>query len=271
MAYRIAHDAPHVKSQADPAVCASIAVLASASALPTNAASLAHALNLPLVGAEKSRRFRYLLVPTPERLELRDNDDPQARALYVDASWIVRQHAHAKITRRQPLGRALGVRMHRIIDATAGLGEDTFLLAAMGYQVTAVERCPVVAALLVDGVMRARNHVALQPIIGRRVSVVRGDARQVIPQLAHKPDSIYMDPMFPPKRKSSALARKPLRMLRDLAGDDEDAVELLQVCLRHARHRVVVKRPLHAAPLGVEPSLIYSGKLARYDVYFVSI
>jgi 16S rRNA (guanine1516-N2)-methyltransferase len=269
MTYRIAHDGTHGRSRACPTAGASIAVLAS-NAPPTNATSLAHALNLPLVGVKESRRFHYLLVPTLERLELRDNDDPQARALYVDASWIVRQHARAQVTRRQPLGRALGARVRRIIDATAGLGDDTFLLAAMGYEVTAVERSPVVAALLADGVMRARKHPTLRPIIGRRVSVIRGDARQVIPQLAHKPDSIYVDPMFPPKRKSSALTRKPLRVLRDLAGDDEDAAELLQVCLQHARHRVVVKRPLHAAPLGVDPSLTYSGKLARYDVYLVS-
>lgn len=270
MTYRLAHDEPDVESQGYPTAGASVAVLASANALATNATSLAHTLNLPLVRDEESRRFHYLLVPTRERLELRDNDDPQARALYVDASWVARQYARAQVTRRQPLGRALGARMRRIIDATAGLGEDTFLLAAMGYEVTAVERSPIVAALLTDGVMRARKHPTLQSIIGRRVSVVKGDARRVIPQLPHRPDSIYVDPMFPPKRKSSALTRKPLRVLRDLAGDDEDAAELLQVCLRHARHRVVVKRPLHVAPLGVDPSLTYSGKLARYDVYLVS-
>ncbi len=269
MTYRVAHDQPRLRSQAYSTVCASVAVLASANALPGSAASLAQALNLPLVGTKESRRFRYLLVPTRERLELRDNDHPQARALYVDASRVARQHAHAQVSRRQPLGRALGARTHHIVDATAGLGEDTFLLAAMGYEVTAVERCPVVAALLADGVMRARK-LTLQPTIGRRVSVIRGDARQVIPRLAHKPDSIYVDPMFPLKRKSSALTRKPLRVLRDLAGDDEDAAELLQVCLRHARHRVVVKRPLRAASLGPDPSLIYRGKLARYDVYLVS-
>jgi 16S rRNA (guanine1516-N2)-methyltransferase len=270
MTENIADNESQVRSQAYPTVCPSIAVLVSAKALPTSAASLAHALNLPLVGVDSSPRYRYLLVPTPERLELRDNDNPHARALYVDASWVVRQHAQARINRRQPLGRALGARLRRIVDATAGLGEDSFLLAAMGYEVTAVERCPVVAALLADGVMRASKHVKLQTIIGRRVSVVKGDARQVIPRLAFKPDSIYVDPMFPPKRKSSALTRKPLRVLRDLAGDDEDAAELLHLCLRHARYRVVVKRPLHAAPLGVDPSLTYSGKLARYDVYLVS-
>lgn len=270
MARRIAHNRHHLNSQALLPVYASIAVLASAEALLAHATRLAQTLKLPLVAPERSQGFRYLLVPTPERLELRDNGNPRTRALYVDASWVARQHARLRITRQQPLGRALGVRMRRVIDATAGFGEDTFLLAAMGYEVTAVERCRVVAALLEDGVTRASKQVALQSIIGRRVSVVTGDARQVIPQLACKPDSIYLDPMFPPKRRSSALARKPLRVLRDLAGNDDDAVELLQVCLRHATHRVVVKRPPHAPPLRPVPSMTYSGKLARYDVYLVS-
>jgi 16S rRNA (guanine1516-N2)-methyltransferase len=79
-----------------------------------------------------------------------------------------------------------------------------------------------------------------------------------------------MDPMFPPKRKCSALAKKSLRVLRDLVGDDEDALELFEICRRHAANRVVVKRPDHVPPLFANPTTSYEGKLVRYDVYIAN-
>ena len=49
----------------------------------------------------------------------------------------------------------------KAIDATAGMGEDAFLLAAQGYEVTLYEQNPVIAALLKDAIRRAKKNIDL--------------------------------------------------------------------------------------------------------------
>ena len=46
-----------------------------------------------------------------------------------------------------------------MLDATAGLGRDAFVLASLGCQVTLIERVPAVAALLENGIERALLNV----------------------------------------------------------------------------------------------------------------
>jgi 16S rRNA (guanine1516-N2)-methyltransferase len=227
------------------------------------AAKLADRLNLPLVTADTAQSFPYLLVATQERLELRENRGRTARPIYVDTTVFGKPRSTLNLSRRQPLARAIGPHTNTVVDATAGIGQDAFLLALMGYRVTAIERSAVIAALLQDGLSRAGASLA------GRVDVISGDTREVLPNMRPAPDTVYLDPMFPPKRKRSALAKKSVRALRDLVGDDDDAMELLSVCLRHAANRVVVKRPSYADPLKPARSANYQGKLVRYDVYFV--
>lgn len=247
---------------------AKVAVLAGTDAQSqVAAATLACELSLPLVDITDASPFQYLLVKTPRRLELRDNRNGRVRPFYVDAGQLVARCKGRNLSRRQPLARAVGVRTRTVVDATAGMGQDAFRLAGMGYTVVAVEQCPLVAALLRDGLSRANDDHALHKILGGRLRIVTGDVRKVLPVTRPRPDAIYMDPMFPPKRKHSALAKKPLRILRDLVGDNDDTMELLSVCLRYAKQRVVVKRPHYAPPLPANPSTSYEGKLVRYDVY----
>lgn len=250
-------------------LAAKVAVLAASDHKHNEAVSkLALELGLTLVGPADAERYRYLLVLTPERLELRDNRDRRTRPLWVGISSLrVRPHG-SNLSRHQPLARAVGVHTNTVVDTTAGLGQDAFLLARMGYTVTAIERSPILAALLRDGWSRARNEGTLHTALGDRLTVLSGDARQLLPKIRPRPDVIYMDPMFPPKRKHSALARRTVRVVRDLAGNDEDALELLGTCLGYARSRVVAKRPHYAPPLAANPSASYKGKLVRYDVYF---
>ncbi len=239
-------------------VCGKVAVLDGGCAHA--ACTIADRLNLSLVTADTAQPFQYLLVATANRLELRDNRGGTARPLYVDPAVFERRRS--TLSRRQPLARAIGRHTATVVDATAGIGRDSFLLALMGYRVTAIERSAIIAALLQDGVSRAGD------LLTDRVHVICGDAREILPRIDPAPDTVYVDPMFPPKRKGSALAKKSVRTLRDLVGDDDDAVELLTVCLRHAAKRVVVKRPSHVEPLKPAPSISHEGKLVRYDVYF---
>ena len=98
------------------------------------AATLADKLNLPLVTADTVPSFQYLLVATPNRLELRDNREGTTQPLYVDTSVFARRRSTLNLSRRQPLARAIGPHTNSVVDATAGIGQDAFLLALMGYR-----------------------------------------------------------------------------------------------------------------------------------------
>ena len=232
-----------------------LAVTADDAYVPA-ARNLARALNLPFLPSAAGADL--LLRPTAERLELYD---PSLR-LVLAVQISPRDLARGRLLNRDPLGRALGRGTHHVIDATAGLGGDSVLLAAR-CTVTAIERHAAVAALLSDGVRRAECGGLLD---AGRITVLHGDARRLLPDLGAHADAVYLDPMFPPKRKRSAAVRKEQRLLRALVGDDTDAAELLDIA-RACCRRVIVKRPAHADPLTPQPTASYPGKLVRYDVY----
>lgn len=157
-----------------------------------------------------------------------------------------------------------------VVDATAGLGRDAFVLASLGANVLMIERVAAIAALLEDGLARAASD-ATTAEIASRMTLVYGDAASQLPMLvahhAFPPQVIHLDPMFPARDKS-ALVKKEMRLFRDLAGDDDDASRLLEAALDVASHRVVVKRPRKAPPIaGPAPGHIIEGKTSRYDLY----
>ena len=171
----------------------------------------------------------------------------------------------------QAIARAVGLKHASdllIADLTAGLGEDAFVLAGLGARVVMVERHPVVAALLEDGLRRARREAQNADILAavERMSLVTADARIWL-ATADQADVIYLDPMFPERHKS-ALVRKEMQVLQRLVGADADCDELLLLALERARYRVVVKRARHAPSLaGLEPTFAVTGKTTRFDVY----
>jgi 16S rRNA (guanine1516-N2)-methyltransferase len=213
---------------------------------------------------------QVLLGIETDRLQLHWGQEPHSKPLTVELTALDTRSPFGR-TRRQPLAKAIGLGaagspgpLH-VVDATAGFGEDTWLLASFGCTVTSVERHPLVALILADALRRA---LASNPPAAAHVRAVCGDARLVLPTLQPQPDVVYLDPMFPPS-KTTALKRKAVRILRAVVGDDADAPELFEVAARTARRRVVVKRPLHAPPLAGPPTITYPGKLLRYDVYVV--
>ena len=170
----------------------------------------------------------------------------------------------AGFTGKQPLLRALApAHGGTVIDATAGLAGDSLKLAMIADRVIAIERHPVVFALLVSALGAARSSSISA---AEKIEVKYGDAIELIQQLPAA-DVIFMDPMFPPKRKRSALPPKSVRVLRDIVGEDIDEEELLLVARQYAKRRVVVKRPLHAPPLSDDHVALHEGKVVRYEVY----
>lgn len=172
------------------------------------------------------------------------------------------------------LGRAVGVGKKsplRVLDATAGLGSDAFVLADLGCEVVLCEREPVIFELLHAGLCAARavGDAWLDGVLDR-MQLVAGDARDLVDGGAPGPDVICLDPMFPQRGKSAAVKKEMtlLQLLLDGNAAQSDAEDLLQWALHRDVARVVVKRPPRAPRLaGREPSHEISGKAVRYDVY----
>lgn len=173
--------------------------------------------------------------------------------------------------RGQALAKAMGLRAGKtpmIVDATAGLGRDSFLLASLGAQVVMIERSERIHSLLVQGMDRAAKEGGEFREIISRMTLLKGDAKDLLPELSC--EAILIDPMHPP-RKNSALVKRELRQVREIVGTDDDAVDLVRVALRNARTRVVLKWPAKADPIkGIQVSSHQiRGKSTRYDVFMV--
>ena len=179
--------------------------------------------------------------------------------------------------RNQLIAKAVGIKPNVfpvVIDATAGLGKDAFVLASLGCHVTMAERNPCVRALLEDGLRRANKVAEKNPelkIILERLKLVSGDAKELFEsQLIGSAEVIYLDPMFPHPEKR-ALVKKDMQMLQFLVGEDEDAEYLLDRALSAKVDRVVVKRPrTDEAIASQQASYVLEGKRNRYDIYLHS-
>jgi 16S rRNA (guanine1516-N2)-methyltransferase len=175
--------------------------------------------------------------------------------------------------RGHPLVKAAGLRKDRfpvIVDATAGLGRDAFLLASAGASVTMLERSAEVHALLGDALARAAaESVELAEVVSR-MTLIHGDARHLLPALA--PDVVIVDPMHPPRR-NTALVKEEMRLLSGIVGADADSDELMRIALGSARERVVLKWPLRADALlaAPKPSHQFAGKTVRYEVFLTAL
>lgn len=214
------------------------------------------------------------LATQEDRLVLKGNEADYGKPLSVD--FVSGKAAHRRQFgggRGQLVAKACGLSKGvtpSIVDATAGLGRDAFVLASLGAQVLLIERVAAIAALLEDGLARALRHADTAEIAARMM-LRHGDAADTLADIVANaqfdPQVIHLDPMFP-HREKSALVKKEMRLFRELAGDDSDAPKLLEAALDVATHRVVVKRPRKAPPIaGPAPHHTLEGKTSRYDLY----
>ncbi|KEY58789.1 16S rRNA (guanine(1516)-N(2))-methyltransferase RsmJ [Serratia sp. DD3] len=211
------------------------------------------------------------LVLTPERLELRKRDEPKLGAIYVD--FINGPMAHRRRFgggRGEAVAKAVGIKgsyLPSVVDATAGLGRDAFVLASLGCQVRMLERNPVVAALLDDGLQRGYQDPDIGPWLRERMTLLHASSLTALADLQPPPQVVYLDPMYPHKQKS-ALVKKEMRVFQSLVGSDADADELLEPARRLATKRIVVKRPDYAPPLADVPAhATTTTKNHRFDIY----
>lgn len=185
----------------------------------------------------------------------------------ADFSELLPRIGHNRLS-RELLVRAARIRGAAkapvLVDATAGLGEDSFLLAAAGFDVRLCECNPVIVAMLEDAVIRAREDERLHDA-ACRMHVCAGDSIQMLCALEERPDVVYLDPMFPVRAKSAAVKKK-FQLLHKLERPCEDEAALLGAALAAHPRKVVIKRPLKGPYLaGVKPSHSLAGKAIRYD------
>lgn len=256
-----------------------LAVWASQASYVSAAKDMADKLQCPLLSltADKSEHetFDFLLQVNDEGVSLL-----QGKSV-IQVDFVAGANLHRRLHgggRGQPIAKAIGLKAGNIVpsvmDCTAGLARDAFVLASLGCTVQLCERSPVVHLLLQDGLLRAgRSADADVQKIAARMALHACDAITVLEgfQSSDKPDVIYLDPMFPERRKKSAAVKKDMAAFHALVGADDDADALLPLALQHARCRVVVKRPRHAPHLGNQkPGLILEGESTRFDVYPLS-
>ncbi len=220
--------------------------------------------------------YPYLLILGAEGFAFCDTTQQTAGA--VKSDFLSGQFFHRLRTtgiKQELLAKAVGIKAGerpRILDATAGLGRDGFLLASFGCTITMIERHPIIALLLADGLSRALIDPSLSFIVKNNIEFYQAEAIEHMAglELHNKPDVVYLDPMFP-QQKSSAKVKKEMQLFRIVAADHTDAPELLKSALQCATKRVVVKRPLQgAAILGEVPSFQIKGVSTRYDIYLVT-
>ncbi len=245
-----------------------VTVSTASTTLETATLALANKLALPYTTLNQ---HHIQLVVTEQHIEIRAPD--LGNPIFID--FEQGNNAHRRQfggSKDQPLARAVGLKKGAtptVIDATAGFGRDAFVLANLGCNILLIERNPLIAILLDDALQRALDNPEIDDVIAA-MSLINDDAIHHLTNIdqQHHPDVIYMDPMYP-RRDKSALVKKEMRLLHQLAGSDTDSEQLLTVSRATALKRVVVKRPKLAPFVGEQkPDTCIKSKNTRYDIYF---
>ena len=240
---------------------------------------LAEQTSLPLLSPKI--KPEYLLHICTDRLECRrvisSSNQKKQKFEAISVDFLGGKANHRRLHgggKGQDIAKAIGlhkIKNPTILDLTAGMGGDSFVLATLGAEVTMIERNPIVHALLKDALDRVSlsADADIQDIF-RRIKLKNIDSQQALTHLNEEtfPDVIYLDPMFPARTKS-AQVKKEMQFFHDIVGDDEDSESLLLNAMAKAKKRIVVKRPRLAEALTdkFQANFVVSGKSTRYDIY----
>lgn len=256
-----------------------LAVACNEPSLVEKAQQLADQLAVPLIEEVLPKKYQdtdYLLLFDEQGLAIVQTGKKAPGPIRVELTSGAAEHRRKfGGGKGQMIAKAVGLSAHvypTVLDMTAGLGRDAFVLASLGARVLLSERSAIVHALLVDGLERAQQQAFLDPelqAIFARMSLLPCSDSRVAKWPDNLPDIdvVYLDPMFP-SRDKSADVKKDMRAFHDLVGQDLDADDLLDRALGLARYRVVVKRPRKAPFLAdKKPSYQLEGKSSRFDIY----
>jgi 16S rRNA (guanine1516-N2)-methyltransferase len=224
---------------------------------------------------------QWQLVFTSQGLVLRLSSEPTWSDILVDfaASNLQYRQQHGG-GRNEAISKAIGIKGKQsvnVLDCTAGMGTDSFIMACVGAQVTLLERSPIIGALLENALIRGAQTSDVECLkVCERMDLKQQDAIAYLNEnkaTAKQTDVAYLDPMFPHKKKS-ALVKKEMRAFQMLLGPDQDSELLLTGAINFAPKRIVVKRPVSAPALdnqqGLMPSMAIGSKKHRFDVYLLN-
>jgi len=195
----------------------------------------------------------------------------QKNTIKIQSNWLAQQRRVVNAGKKSELllkAAKIQAGMH-IIDATAGLGHDSILLAGRGARVTMLERQPMMHLLLCD----ALRQIAQQPNwqkLHSCLSLEKIDAVAYLSKLQQPVDLVYLDPMFPSDSYTSAQVNKNMQILHQLTTPPDLAVQqqLLDTALNVSK-RVIVKRPRHADTLAQRAAdHQWQGDSIRFDGYY---
>lgn len=241
--------------------------------------ALSERIQSPLISFQALKKqpettFQYCLYLNNDRLELRSLQNKKQSAVCID--FLEGKTRHRRLYgggKGQDLAKAIGIKKipnANVIDATAGLGRDAFVLASIGCHVTLLERNPVIYSLLENALERVENSddQQVKDICSRMLLINENASEYFLAQKeADYADVIYLDPMFP-LRKKTAKVKKEMSYFHDIVGEDQDSDSLLKLAINSAHKRIVVKRPRLAEVLaGLKAQFSITGKSTRYDVY----
>lgn len=253
-----------------------VAVLPESEQFTRSAMRLSELLGLPILATGDNaeiNKYPVVLWVGAAGLGLKQtgkNSPNPVQVDFLEGSMAYRNRNKANA--RELIVKAVGVKQNqdlKVLDATAGLGRDAFILAAFGCDVQLLERSPIIFLLLQDGMRRAEGDPDIAPIVAR-MRVLQVEALSYLNRLVvdqNTPDVIYLDPMFPGRLKS-AKVKKEMQVLQLLLTDNPDDQALLKTAIDIAKKRVVVKRPRLADFLhNCTPSFSITGRSSRFDVY----
>lgn len=193
----------------------------------------------------------------------------QLLRLHIDITAFVTQQKTYPAAKQPGLNQAIGKHSKTVLDLSAGWGQDALLLTSQGYQLSMVERIPLMVVLLSEAMQRLQKSEWVSKHAIHVPEIVLANSFDYVSHQNITADCIYFDPMFPPKRKKSAATNKYMQFLHSIAGQDNDAGQVLEACLNTNAKRVVVKRPHYAMPLVDKPDIQFDSKLVHYDVYLL--
>lgn len=258
-----------------------LTVTYSSAELKDSASIFARKNDLPCLPFEESCTALNLNY-TDEFVELRDRNKDIAIHIDFTSGELAHRQQYGG-GKGQAIAKAIGLKQGTkpptVLDATAGLAKDAFVLACLGCPITLIERSPVIGELIRDAISRASDNEQFQEILHNGFHLIEQSSIDYLAGLLITcgdnesqdscPDVIYLDPMYP-ERKKSASVKKNMQLLQNLLGKDEDTAALLDAALKVAQKRVVVKRPKGAENLSpAKPTYQVLSKKTRYDVYVI--
>ena len=235
----------------------------------------AHAISVIEALPSELAEHKYLLSLHEGAMALEPIDAKLGGPLLVDFSDASTSYRRQTSGIKQEVAKAVACKSDfkpSVLDVTAGLGGDAFVLASLGCQMQLLEKNPLVYLLLEDGLRRGSQveDETLAAIVANNMQLKPCQDALLYMQSCPSTsiDVVYLDPMFP-ERKKSAKVKKAMQYFHDVVGLDEAQEQaLLHEALRLAKKRVVVKRPKLAPVLeGIAPSFQMKAKSIRYDIY----